>query len=126
MLVIEDDAEQCEIYSKLLYYNGFEVDCAANAEDGLALVDTRLPDIILVDVILPGMDGLLATSVLKNTPATADIPVITFSAYDVPLSAIRRSGADDFLRKPLLGDAMVRAIRRLIGWSGDELPPQAD
>ena len=122
VLVIEDDHELCEIYSKLLYYNGFDVDCAANAEAGLALIDANLPDVILVDVSLPGMDGLLATSVLKNTPATSALPVIAISAYDVPLDAVRRAGADDFLRKPLTGDVMVRAIRRLIGWSDTDVP----
>lgn len=124
VLLIEDNPEQSEIYSKLLYYNGFETDCATTAEEGLLIVEARPPDVILVDVGLPGIDGLLATTLFKHTPSTESIPVICFSAYDVPPGAIRRAGADDFLRKPLTGDVMVRAIRRLIGWHDEQLPSE--
>ncbi|HEY0671929.1 MAG TPA: response regulator [Longimicrobiales bacterium] len=123
VLVIEDDPEQCEIYSRLLYYNGFDVECAASAEAGVLMAEASLPDVIMLDVILPGMDGLRATSLLKNSPRTARIPIIIFSAHDISPDAVRRARGDDFLRKPLRGDVMVRAIRKLIGWQ-DARPPE--
>jgi putative two-component system response regulator len=116
VLVIEDNAEQREVYSSLLYYNGFDVDQAPTAEDALLLTKYRKPDVVLTDVRLPGIDGMVLAQTLKADPLTADTPVICISAYDYPPAIAKRYGADDFLRKPLTGDMLVRSIRRLIGW----------
>lgn len=115
VLVIEDDSQQRDVYATLLYYNGFEVEQADTAEAGIATALEHHPDIILLDIQLPGMNGLQAANVFKNTPATADIPVICMSAYDIPSRHVARAGADSFLKKPIGGDVLVRAIRKLIG-----------
>lgn len=120
VLIIEDNPLQRDVYTKLLYYNGFDVDFAADAESGLRIAVENPLDAILVDVILPAMNGLEAISILKSNPATAHVPVIAFSAYDVDMHNVKRSGADDFVAKPLTGDVLVRAIRRFIGWGDVE------
>lgn len=117
VLIIEDNALQRDVYTKLLYYNGFDVDFAADAESGVRTAIENPPDAVLVDVILPTMDGLEAVAILKNNPKTAHVPVIAMSAYDVDMNKVKRSGADDFVTKPLTGDVLVRAIRRFIGWT---------
>jgi two-component system, cell cycle response regulator DivK len=116
ILLIEDNDQQRELYATLLYYNGFDVEQAVSAESGMAAAKQRRPDLIMIDYMLPGIDGLYATKLLKESPLTADIPVICFSAYDVPKSAIVSSHVDGYLRKPLSGDTLVRGIRELIGW----------
>jgi CheY-like chemotaxis protein len=121
VLVIEDNPEHREIYSSLLYYNGFDVDHARTAEEGFRIARARKPDVILVDIMLPGIDGLRATTYFKTDPLTADVPVICISAHPVPPSKVQQAGADDYLRKPLTGDVMVRSIRNLIGWDDAHL-----
>lgn len=125
ILLIEDNDQQRELYATLLYYNGFDVEQAATAESGMAAAHRQHPDLIMIDYMLPGMDGLYAAKLLKDSPATADVPIICFSAYDVPMSAIRRAGVDGYMRKPLFGDTLVRGIRNLIGWDESKrtLPP---
>ena len=117
ILVIEDDPSQRDVYTKLLYYNGFDVDFADDAETGLRLAQTIRPDVVLIDVVLPGsVNGLVATSMLKRDPDLTGVRVICMSAYDIDDAAVRNAGADDYLRKPIPGDVLVRAIRHFTGW----------
>jgi len=124
VLVIEDDPLQRDIYKSLLYYNGFDVEIAPDAESGLTSAFEQHPDAILVDVVLPRMNGLDATALFKNSPTTAHVPVICMSAYDIDMHKVKRAGADDFLKKPIAGDALVRSIRRFIGWDDQPKPEQ--
>ena len=117
VLVIEDNADQREVFSNLLYYNGFEVDQAASAEDGFLISQQRRPDVILTDIRLPGIDGIEALSRFRQIPQTAEIPIICMSAFEYGHNAVLGAGAADFLRKPFGGDVMVRAIRKLTGWA---------
>ena len=125
VLLVEDDEAQREFYETLLYYNGFDV---ITAEDGPSGVDCALreaPDAIILDIMLPGMSGLLVAQSLHTNPATSHIPIICTSAYDVTDDMIRPTGATDFLRKPVPGDVLVRTIRRHIGWNDAAPPPAA-
>lgn len=123
ILVVEDDADQREVYSKLLYYNGFDVVSAEDGQAGVAEAIAEHPDAILMDVMLPGLNGLLATQRITSNPATADIPIICMSAYEVNQNQVRHSGAREFLHKPVSGDTLVRAIRKYIGWNdGGSVP----
>ncbi|HEY0674042.1 MAG TPA: response regulator, partial [Longimicrobiales bacterium] len=70
ILVIEDDPHQRQLYTTLLYYNGFDTDEASSAEAGIAAARQNRPDAVLVDVRLPGMNGLQLANLLKQTPAT--------------------------------------------------------
>jgi CheY-like chemotaxis protein len=120
ILVIEDDALQRDIYTKLLYYNGFDVEFATDGETGVAAAQALKPDAILVDIVLPGLNGIEVVSYLRSLPGTAQTPIICMSGYDVDEAQLRRAGANEFLHKPLAGDVLVRAIRRYIGWQDAE------
>ena len=80
VLVIEDNPANMKLASLLLRNAGHTVLCAVDAETGLTLARAERPDLILMDVQLPGMDGLAATALLKRDPATAVIPVIALTA----------------------------------------------
>jgi DNA-binding response OmpR family regulator len=116
ILLIEDNDQQRELYATLLYYNGFDVEQAGNAESGMAAAKQRHPDLIMIDYRLPGVDGLYVAKLLKDSPTTADVPIICFSEFDIPVSALRSARVDGYMRKPLYGDTLVRGIRSLIGW----------
>jgi CheY-like chemotaxis protein len=126
VLLVEDDPDQREVYEALLYYNGFDVLIAVDGESGLRTAIEERPDAIVIDVMLPGLSGLTASSLIHNNPDTAHIPIICISAYDVMQEQVLRSGANELLPKPVSGDALVRAIRRYIGWEGvrQEAPSQ--
>jgi CheY-like chemotaxis protein len=122
VLLIEDDAAQRELYRSLLYYNGFDVLTAADGLTGLDMATREQPDAVVLDVMMPGMNGLVTAQRLHTQPSTAHIPVICMSAYDVSAQLAKQSGAAELLLKPVAGDVLVRAIRRYIGWD-DQHPP---
>ena len=81
ILMIEDDASICDMTKMNLNMNGFQqVYCASDGREGLALAAKLLPDLILLDVMLPGIDGLTVCRNLKNNPARADIPIIMLTS----------------------------------------------
>jgi CheY-like chemotaxis protein len=116
VLIVEDDPDQREVYAALLYYNGFDVLQADTAGRGMELARQDQPDAILMDVILPDMDGIVATELLKAAPETAGIPVICMTAYNISPERVIAAGCLDLLHKPVGGHVLVKAIRRQIGW----------
>ena len=80
ILIVEDNAANMKLACLLLRGANHTVLCAADAETGLTLARTGQPDLILMDIQLPGMDGLAATALLKKDPLTAAIPVIALTA----------------------------------------------
>ena len=116
ILLVEDDPDQREVYEALLYYNGFDVLVAADGESGLRSALEERPDAILIDIMLPGINGLAASSLIHSNPDTAHIPIICMSAYDVMHEQVLRSGANELLPKPVSGDAMVRAGGMTLCW----------
>jgi two-component system cell cycle response regulator DivK len=116
VLVVEDNAANMKLASLLLRNAGHTVLCAADAETGLTTARTDLPDLILMDIQLPGMDGLAATALLKQDPATAAIPVIALTAMamkeDEEKSKI--AGCDAYIAKPLRYQDLYAAIDALL------------
>lgn len=112
ILIIEDNAANMKLTSLLLLNVGHTISCAGDAETGLMLARTAHPDLILMDIQLPGMDGLAATAVLKQDPLTAQIPVIALTALamksDQEKSQI--AGCDDYIAKPLRYKELYAAI----------------
>ena len=124
VLVIEDDPHQRDVYTQLLYYNGFDVEHAPDAENGIKLALSFRPDVILMDLRLPGeMDGLDATTLFKSSPTIGKVPIICMSAYDVDSSRVERAGGDGFLQKPFAGEILIRAVRKFTGWNNSEQMP---
>ena len=103
ILVIEDSAANMKLVCMLLASAGHSVLSAVDAETGLTVARTEMPDLILMDIQLPGMDGLVATALLKRDPATAAIPVIalTAMAMKADLEKSQNAGCDAYIAKPL-------------------------
>lgn len=103
IVVIEDNPANMKLATFILESAGHAVLGAANAEAGLTLARDEQPDLILMDIQLPGMDGLQATGVLKADPATRAIPVIALTALAMKgdEERIRAAGCDGYVAKPL-------------------------
>ena len=103
VLVIEDNPANMTLATFLLKSAGYLVLSATDAETGLALARAEQPDLILMDIQLPGMDGLTATALLKADAATRDIPVIALTALAMKgdEERIRAAGCDGYIAKPL-------------------------
>lgn len=103
VLVVEDNADNMLLTVILLESAGHAVLTASDAEAGLTLARDRRPDLILIDVQLPGMDGLQATALLKADEATRRIPVIALTALAMKgdEARIRAAGCDGYIAKPM-------------------------
>jgi two-component system cell cycle response regulator DivK len=103
VLIIEDNAANMTLATFLVQAAGHSVISATDAEAGLALAHAERPDIILMDIQLPGMDGLQATAQLKRDAVTRSIPVIALTALAMKgdEERIRAAGCDDYIAKPL-------------------------
>ena len=103
VLIVEDNPANMTLANFLLESVGHTVLKATDAELGLALAAAEQPDLILMDIQLPGMDGLQATAILKDDAATRDIPVIALTALAMKgdEARIRAAGCDGYIAKPL-------------------------
>ena len=103
VLVVEDNPANMKLAVLLLQSEGHTVLCATDAEAGLTLARDERPNLILMDVQLPGMDGLEATALLKQDEATRAIPVIALTALAMKgdEARIRAAGCDGYVAKPL-------------------------
>jgi CheY-like chemotaxis protein len=114
VLVVEDNAMNRELAVTILEAAGFVVVQAVDAESGVALAFEEHPDVILMDVGLPGVDGLAATRTLKDDPRTASIPVIAVSAHAMKVDESRALayGADAYVTKPIDTRSLAEIVRR--------------
>ena len=103
VLIVEDNAANMKLACLLLAKAGHESLCAEDAETGLTIAREQRPDLILMDIQLPGMDGLAATALLKGDPATAAIPVVALTAMAMKedQERTRAAGCDAYIAKPL-------------------------
>jgi two-component system cell cycle response regulator DivK len=103
ILIIEDNPDNMTLTVLLLESEGHTVIKAVDAEAGLTLARAQLPDLILMDIQLPGMDGLQAAALLKGDPSTRAIPVIALTALAMKgdEERIRAAGCDGYVAKPI-------------------------
>jgi two-component system cell cycle response regulator DivK len=103
VLIVEDNAANMTLATFLLQSAGHSVLSARDAETGLTLARSEQPDLVLMDIQLPGMDGLEATAMLKSDGATRDIPVVALTALAMKgdEERIRAAGCDGYIAKPL-------------------------
>lgn len=113
VLVVEDEESILELLRYNLEKEGFTVIPAASGEDGLALARRRRPDLILLDLMLPGMDGLEVCRLLKRSKETESIPVVMLTARgeEADIVAGLELGADDYLTKPFSPRVLLAHIR---------------
>lgn len=116
VLVIEDDPASARLVSTILSNEGGIVRTAGSAEEGLALLRTFIPRILVVDLVLPRMSGLLTVRQLKAKPSTRDIPVIAVSALNGPETErlALEAGCAAYLAKPIDYEGFVDLLVRLL------------
>jgi len=116
VLLVDDYPDAREMYSEYLQFSGFDVVEAANGMEALQRAADAEPDIILMDLSLPVMDGWEATRRLKADPRTAPIPVVALTGHALAgiSEGARQAGCDAFVAKPCLPEDLVREIRRVL------------
>ena len=116
VLVVEDQDELRRLYVEQLEMSGFDVIEAANGEDAITHTSARTPDVVLMDLSLPILDGWEATRRLKADARTAHIPVVALTAHDGSgeLQRATRAGCDWFVPKPCPPDALITEVRRVL------------
>jgi CheY-like chemotaxis protein len=116
VLVVDDFADNREMYSEYLSFSGYEVIEAKNGREAIDAAHARLPDIIIMDLSLPVMDGWEATRRLKADDRTRKIPVVALTGHALAghSKGAREAGCDSFLAKPCLPDQLVAEIRRML------------
>ena len=117
ILLIEDSPTDAAVLTQLLERNGHQVLTSGSAEDGIEVCRRELPDLVLMDVILPGMNGVQATRALSRDAATGNIPVVIVStkSMDTDRAWGLRQGARDYIVKPPNAEALVARINELVG-----------
>jgi two-component system, cell cycle response regulator DivK len=117
ILIVEDNEKNLKLVRDVLQVKGYETLDSGTAEDGLKIAQARSPDLILMDIQLPGMSGIDALKVLRADPATAGIPIvaITASVMQQDRQEIMRAGFDGFIEKPVnlknLLDTVQKAVK---------------
>ena len=116
MLVIDDSATIVALLARMLRQNDYHVLEASDAEQGLEIARTQAPELIFLDIVLPGMDGFAALRQLRRDPYTRDIPVIMISGNEQATEQfyVHRIGADDFMKKPFSRAEVFARIERLL------------
>jgi Response regulators consisting of a CheY-like receiver domain and a winged-helix DNA-binding domain len=117
ILIVEDDATLADTLEDNLKEEGYEVFSTRDGENALALIRSKLPDLIVLDIMLPTLDGLSVCRIIRKDPTTLHIPIIMLTARGTEVDKIvgLESGADDYIVKPFgLGEflARVRAVMR--------------
>ena len=116
VLIVDDVQDNRTIYVLFLTFSGYRIAEAENGEEALHKATTLLPDIIVMDLSLPVMDGWEATRRLKRDPRTKRIPVVVLTGHALPehAQAAREAGCDLVITKPCLPDQLMDAIRRIL------------
>ena len=115
VLIIEDNLKNMKLTSDLLEVKGYAVLTADNAEAGLTLAAEHLPDLILMDIQMPGVDGFTALTRLREAPDTAAIPVAAFTAsvMTTDRARISEAGFDAFIGKPIRMKEFLATVAEL-------------
>lgn len=123
VLIVEDNEMNLDMLSRRLARRGFTVLSAGDGAAGIAIVREARPDLVLMDMSLPVMDGWTATRALKADPETAAIPVVALTAHAMEADRIRAldAGCDAFAAKPIDLPELLATIGRLLPAASDDL-----
>jgi two-component system response regulator MprA len=115
VLVVDDDEHIAASVRRALVYEGYTVDVAADGRTALALVSDAPPDLVILDIMMPGVDGLEVCRRLR-ADTTADLPILMLTARDTTADRVRGldSGADDYLVKPFAYEELTARVRALL------------
>ncbi len=117
ILVVDDDPTFCILMQELLGRFGFAVTRALSAQEALDHLETQVPDLILTDIMMPGIDGLTLLRQLRSEPTWSRIPAIVVSArvLESEQDAARRAGADEFIGKPFSATHLLSTVQAYLG-----------
>ncbi len=123
ILVIDDDSAVTDLLSLLLRSQGFEVSATNNSTDGLGMIRENTPDVVVLDLMMPEMDGW---QICKAVREFSQVPIIILSALNDPsmIASVLDAGADDYLTKPTPSRVLIAHINRLVHRTGS-LPSNA-
>lgn len=113
ILIVDDSPTELHVVQSILDKNGFQTSTADSGETGIAAALRDRPDLILMDVVMPGMNGFQATRKLRKNASTADIPVIVVTSKDQETDRIwaLRQGARDYVVKPVQAQSLIGKIK---------------
>ena len=120
ILVVEDNDRNLKLVRDVLVFAGFEVLEAQTGEQGVAIAETTLPDLVLMDLQLPGIDGAEALRRLRDNPATAELPVVAVTAFAMKEDGerTRQAGFDGYITKPLSVRSLPDQVRNYLTRGG--------
>ena len=127
ILIVEDQSELRQLYVQQLVMSGFDVIEASDGEGAIERTSSQFPDVVLMDLSLPVIDGWEATRRLKSDARTAHIPVVALTAHDGSgeLQRATDAGCDWFVPKPCPPDALITEVRRVLDKGPSKLGPCA-
>lgn len=116
ILIVDDNPQNAKLARVLLVSEGYEVRTAGDAQEALAILDSFEAGVILMDIQMPGMDGLQLTSILKADPRRAQVAIIALTAYAMKGDRERAlaAGCDDYIAKPIDADALMALVARYV------------
>jgi DNA-binding response OmpR family regulator len=122
ILVIEDDADIRSICEHIFTWAGHQVAVALDGAQGLELVESFEPDVIALDIMMPGIDGFSVLAALRGSATTRAIPVVIVSARTLNADRLRafEAGADDYVSKPFDPNVLLRVLERVCQGSPEE------
>jgi two-component system cell cycle response regulator len=123
IMVVDDEVQILTLMEVTLQRRGYTVFKARNAAAALAMLDSLTPDLFILDVMMPGMDGIELCKAIRTRPATAHTPVLMVSALNDPITIKRgvEAGANDYLQKPASHFDLIAKVRELLGSEQSEL-----
>lgn len=124
VLIVDDSRTALHVLTTVLEKAGYAVLTASNGEQGIQLAKLYLPDIIFMDVVMPGINGFRATRLLRKDASTENIPIVIVSGKEQPTDKFwgLRLGANDFLAKPISRGSLFGALDNLLKQSPARLP----
>jgi DNA-binding response OmpR family regulator len=128
VLIIEDDPATSRLVEYSLRHDGFQVVRAANGLEGIRMARSETPDLVILDVMLPGLDGYEICHRLKADAATARLPILMFSAkaQEIDRNTGLKVGADEYLTKPAAPADIVNTVRKLLAKRDLTAPARKD
>ncbi|MCU0535911.1 MAG: response regulator [Hydrococcus sp. Prado102] len=113
VLVVEDTFSELELICNYLREGGYNVITTSDAKDALAKAEQQKPDVVVTDVVMPGMSGLELCRSLKKNPATQKLPIVVCTSKNQDLDRMwaMKQGADAYVTKPFSKDDLIKAVR---------------
>ncbi len=116
VLYIDDEPNNRMLVRRIMLVEGFSIEEASNAPDGIELALARPPDLILMDISMPGVDGLTATKQIRDLPQIAHVPIIALTALAMAgdREMILKAGCDGYISKPINIDTFVDEVKSFL------------